>query len=105
MIRSRQVEFDLFEAAINVLTLKQAGTSILELFREVKNSPRFRGLPWRGVPWRGVAVLCNPGAYEAHKRVYNTRLFDSEAQTAFFYEGPPRFSHQPFTASRLRFRV
>jgi len=58
--RSRQVEFDLFEAAINVLTLKQADTSILELFREVKNSPRFGGLPWRGVPWRGVAVLCNP---------------------------------------------
>jgi hypothetical protein len=56
--RSRQVEFDLFEAAINVLTLKQADTSILELFREVKNSPRFRGLPWRGVPWRGVAWPC-----------------------------------------------
>jgi hypothetical protein len=53
--RSRQVEFDLFEAAINVLTLKQAGTSILELFHEVKNSPRFRGLPWRAVAWRGVA--------------------------------------------------
>jgi hypothetical protein len=36
----------------------------LELFREVKNSPRFRGLPWRGVPWRGVAVLCNPGSHQ-----------------------------------------
>ena len=53
--RSRQVELDLFEVAINVLTLKQAGTSILELFREVKNTPRFGGRPWRGVPWRGVA--------------------------------------------------
>jgi hypothetical protein len=72
--RSRQVEFDLFEAAINVLTLKQAGTSILELFREVKNSPRFGGLPWRGVPcrgvaWRGVAVLCNPGQPAHHGSV------------------------------------
>ena len=55
MKRSRQVEFDLFEAATYVLTLKQAGTSVFELFREVIKSPRFRGLPWRGVPWRGVA--------------------------------------------------
>jgi len=73
--RSRQVKFDLFEAAIYVLTLKQAGTSIPELFCEVKMSLRFRILPWRGVAWRGVAwrgvawrdvawrgvaVLCNP---------------------------------------------
>ena len=58
--RSRQVEFDLFEAAINVLRLKQAGTSILELFCEVTNSPRFGCLPWRG-----VAVLCNPASHQS----------------------------------------
>jgi len=55
--RSRQVEFDLFEVAIYVLTL-QAGTSIFELFREVKKSPRFilPAVAWRAVAWRGHVV-------------------------------------------------